>query len=99
MGYVSEPSELYSPRAAAVLFTRALRQVELIEPASLREPVAAMLAAGIERCALVPSLVGQQVNYLIALAQALADTSLKPCTPVSCADGLMELEPGQGDAR
>lgn len=60
-----------SPRQAGLLFARALRRVDRIQPASLREPVAAMLEAGIEQCTLCRPLLGKPVNHLIALADAL----------------------------
>jgi hypothetical protein len=65
--------ELHSARAAAVLFARALGNVDQIQPPALRGPVRDMLAAGIERCAISASLLGQPVNHLIALAEALSD--------------------------
>jgi hypothetical protein len=69
-------SDLPSPRAASLLFGRALQQVDRIQPASLRDPIVAMLEAGIERCVVSRSLLGQPVNHLIALAEALtADES------------------------
>lgn len=60
-----------SPRAAAVLFTRALAGIDQIQPVALREPVRDMLAAGIEQCAISTSLLGRPVNGLIAVANAL----------------------------
>lgn len=64
-------SDLPSPRAASLLFARALRRVDQIQPLALREPIAAMLEAGVERCAISRSLLGQPVNHLLALAEAL----------------------------
>lgn len=61
------------PRSAAVLLTRALQRVDHIQPASLRPPIAQMLAAGIELCTVSRSLLGQPVNNLLDLAQALVD--------------------------
>lgn len=60
-----------SPRAAAVLFTRALAGIDQIQPVALREPIRDLLAAGIEQCAISASLLGRPVNHLIALATAL----------------------------
>ena len=68
-----DPVPCLSPRAAVVLFTRALRCVEQIQPPTLREPVADMLAAGIEECSVVSSLLGRRVNHLLMLAQALIE--------------------------
>jgi len=61
----------HSTRSAAVLFTRALQRVDQVEPESLRGPIIAMLAAGIELCASSRSLLGKPVNNLIDLAEAL----------------------------
>lgn len=65
-------SEVLTPRAAALLFARALQRVHRVQPATLRAPITAMLEAGIERCAVSQSLLGQPVNYLLEMAHALA---------------------------
>ena len=60
-----------SPRAAALLFARALQRLDRIQPAAARAPIAAMLEAGIEQCATLRTLLGQPVNHLLDLARAL----------------------------
>ena len=62
---------MISPRAAGLLFARALQQIDQIQPAALRGPITSMLEAGIELCAMRASLLGQPVNYLLDLARAL----------------------------
>jgi hypothetical protein len=62
-----------SPRATALLFARALQHVDRLQPPAVREPVAAMLEAGVEECAVSASLLGRRMNYLIELAQALTE--------------------------
>lgn len=66
-------SETPTPRAAAVLLTRALTRVDRIQPPELRKPIAAMLLAGVEQCTVSTSLLGKPVNNLLDLARALAD--------------------------
>lgn len=63
----------HTPRSAVVLLTKALQNVNRIEPETLREPIVGMLAAGIELCAVSRSLLGKPVVNLLALAEALAD--------------------------
>ncbi len=68
-------TEVPSPRQAALLLSRALRQVHRIQPATLRAPVTAMLEAGVEQCTIWESLLGKPVNHLLDLAHALTEDS------------------------
>jgi hypothetical protein len=68
---VNEP---LSPRATALLFARALRYVDQIQPHTVRESIAAMLEAGVEECTISSeSLLGHRLNHLIRLADALIE--------------------------
>lgn len=69
------PASAHSPRSAAALLSEALGHVELIEPASAREPIRHMFRAAIERCVVARSLFGQPVVFVLELAQALVDES------------------------
>ena len=62
-----------SPRAASLLFARALSRVDQIQPPMVRAPITAMLVAGVEECVVSTSLLGHRLNYLIQLAQALVE--------------------------
>lgn len=62
-----------TPRAAAVLFTRALTRVDRIQPPELRKPITEMLLAGVEQCTISTSLLGKPVNNLLDLARALTE--------------------------
>ena len=62
-----------SPRAVAVLLARALGNIGRLQPAAARAPVRDMLAAGIERCAISTTLLGQPIEHLVTLATALAE--------------------------
>jgi hypothetical protein len=55
------------------LFARALRRIDQIQPSTARAPIASMLEAGIEECAISSSLLGHRLNYLMELARALVD--------------------------
>lgn len=60
-----------SPRQVAVLLSNALAHVDRVQPATVRAPVADILRAGIELCVISPSLIGKDVNHVIALAEAI----------------------------
>lgn len=64
-----------SVRAAGLLFARALRQVDRIQPPSIRGPIVNMLEAGVELCTVSTSLFGKPVNHLLALARGLTEAS------------------------
>ncbi len=66
----------HSPRSAAVLLTRALDLLDLVEPPAAREPIRQMFRATIELCAVSGSLLGHPVRYVLELAQALVDHDL-----------------------
>lgn len=62
-----------SPRAAAVLLTRALGRLDALQPPEVREPVRHMLNAAIEMCVISRSLLGKPTVHVIRLAQVIAD--------------------------
>jgi hypothetical protein len=63
----------HSPRTAVVLLSDALGHLDLVEPASAREPIRQMFRAAIEVCAIRTSLLGTPIAYTLELAQALVD--------------------------
>lgn len=66
-----------TPRAVALVFARALQQVDRIQSAALRAPIVAMLEAGIEECVVADTLLGHRLNYLRDLAWALVHADLE----------------------
>lgn len=64
----------HTPRSAAVLLTRAVSRLDVVQPATAREPIQNMLAAGIEECVGARNLLGKRLRYLLELAQAIVDT-------------------------
>lgn len=68
----------HTPRSAAVLLTRALDEVDRIEPEIARGPVRAMFQAAIELCASSRSLLGKRVVNVLDLAQALVSDDQPP---------------------
>lgn len=64
-----------SPRSAALLLSEAIEHLGRVEPPAAREPIRSMFRAAIELCALSSSLLGQPVNYVLDLAQAIVDES------------------------
>lgn len=64
-------SEDLSPRAASVKLSKALTQLDVVHPHSLREPLANILRAGIEICTISGSLLGGAINHALAVAEAL----------------------------
>jgi hypothetical protein len=64
----------HTPRSAALLLSEALEHLDRVEPSTAREPIRGMFRAAIERCAISTSLLGQSVNYVLDLAQAIVDT-------------------------
>jgi len=65
----------HTPRSAALLLSDALEHLDRVEPPAAREPIRDMFRAAIELCAVSTSLLGQQVNYVFELAQAIVDES------------------------
>lgn len=65
----------YTPRSAAALLSNALGHLDLVEPPTAREPIRQMFRATIERCTASDTLLGQPVQYVLELAQALVDAS------------------------
>lgn len=70
-----EDMHQHSPRSAVVLLVRALDCVNLIEPATAREPIRSLLRATVELCTVSSSLIGQPVTLPLQLAQALVDAA------------------------
>lgn len=62
-----------TPRRAAVLLSDALNCLDKLEPESAREPVRQMFRAGIELCTIKRDLLGEEMNYMLWLAQVLVD--------------------------
>jgi hypothetical protein len=60
-----------TPRTAALLFSEAIEHIDSLEPPAVRAPIRDMFRAEIERCALSRSLLGQPVNYMLELAEAI----------------------------
>lgn len=71
----------HTPRSAALLLSDAIEHLDRVEPSEAREPIRGMLRAAIERCALSKSLLGQPVNYVLELAQAIVATDISPEDP------------------
>lgn len=65
----------HSPRSAAVLLSRALVHLHVVQPPQLREPVADILRAGVELCTVSRSLLGLPIHYTLDLAQAVIDAA------------------------
>jgi hypothetical protein len=70
-----------SPRAAALLFARALRRVDQIQPTAAREPIAHMLEAGVELCATAQTLHGRPIVPVLRLAEALTTVRARWAVP------------------
>lgn len=64
-----------SPRAVAVKLSAALMHLDLVQPHALRGPVADILRAGIELCALSDSLLGKPIMHAVAVAEAITDAA------------------------
>lgn len=66
-----------SPRAVSALLSSALTRLGVIQPPSLRGPIADSLREGIERCVMAgPSLLGLPIENTIRLAQALVNAEV-----------------------
>lgn len=61
----------YTPRSAALLFSEAIEHIDSLNPPAVRKPIRDMFRAEIERCAISTSLLGQSVNYVLELAEAI----------------------------
>jgi hypothetical protein len=61
----------HTPSSASRLLSEALAHLDVIQPASLRDPIRAILGAGIEVCVRSRSLSGKPVGEALALAEAV----------------------------
>ena len=60
-----------NPRAASARLSLALTRLDVVQPPELREPVADILRAGVELCAISPSLLGRPIEHALRLATAI----------------------------
>jgi hypothetical protein len=73
----------HSPRSASALLSEALAHLDVVQPATAREPIRDMFRAGIEMCVVSRSLLGKPVMATLGLAQAIVDAARQqqePCT-------------------
>jgi hypothetical protein len=65
----------HTPASASQQLSEALAHLDIIQPASLRDPVRAILCGGIQVCVQSRTLTGKPVDEPLALAEAVIAAS------------------------